>query len=116
MNVKYILHLEGLFLLLASVYFYAGLNGNWWLFFLLLFVPDFSMLGYLRDTRIGALGYNLVHNYILTLLLILAGYQLNNDLIMQLGVILSAHVGLDRFMGYGLKYATRFQDTHLQKI
>jgi hypothetical protein len=31
-------------------------------------------------------------------------------------VIWMAHVGFDRFLGYGLKYASNFHDTHLGKI
>jgi hypothetical protein len=32
------------------------------------------------------------------------------------GVILVAHTGIDRILGYGLKYPTSFQDTHLGRI
>lgn len=116
MKVKYILHLEGLFMLLASLYFYGVLNGNWWLFALLVLAPDFSILGYLKDSTIGAFGYNLIHNYVLSTLIIVAGYMLGSPLLMLGGLILNAHLGLDRFMGYGLKYATKFQDTHLQRV
>jgi hypothetical protein len=32
------------------------------------------------------------------------------------GAVLVAHVGMDRAVGYGLKYPTHFKDTHLQRI
>ncbi|TME29762.1 MAG: DUF4260 family protein, partial [Chloroflexi bacterium] len=32
------------------------------------------------------------------------------------GAILIAHIGIDRASGFGLKYATSFQDTHLGRI
>ena len=32
------------------------------------------------------------------------------------GAILLAHVGMDRALGYGLKYPTHFKDTHLQRV
>jgi hypothetical protein len=32
------------------------------------------------------------------------------------GAILIAHVGMDRALGYGLKFPTSFQDTHLGRI
>ncbi len=32
------------------------------------------------------------------------------------GILLVAHVGMDRAFGYGLKYPTSFQDTHLGRI
>jgi hypothetical protein len=27
-----------------------------------------------------------------------------------------AHIGVDRFSGYGLKYPSGFRDTHLQRV
>lgn len=30
-----------------------------------------------------------------------------------LALIWTAHIGLDRMLGFGLKYPTRFKDTHL---
>jgi hypothetical protein len=27
-----------------------------------------------------------------------------------------AHIGMDRMLGFGLKYPTRFSDTHLQHV
>jgi hypothetical protein len=32
------------------------------------------------------------------------------------GAVLIAHTGGDRILGYGLKYPTSFQDTHLGRI
>jgi hypothetical protein len=31
-------------------------------------------------------------------------------------VIWIAHIGMDRMLGFGLKYPTRFEDTHLQHV
>lgn len=28
----------------------------------------------------------------------------------------AAHIGMDRMLGYGLKYPEKFQDTHLDRI
>lgn len=115
--VKLILHIEGLVMFLVALYFYQYFQGNWWLFILLLFTPDISMLGYLKDKRIGAIMYNLMHNYILAVLVVITGeFVFNNNLVTLLGIILVAHVGLDRFLGYGLKYPTDFKHTHLQKV
>lgn len=114
--VKKLLHLEGLAVLIASLYFYYLTNGNWWLFALLLLTPDLSMIGYLKNKKFGAITYNLSHNYVLALLLVLQGFVLQNLLITQLGLILAAHVGMDRMLGFGLKYPSNFKDTHLQKV
>ena len=49
------------------------------------------------------------------LLLVYAVFQ--GDLFLQqLGLIWAAHIGMDRMLGFGLKYPTRFQDTHLQRV
>lgn len=74
------------------------------------------MIGYLKDKRVGAITYNLGHNYILAAVIFLLGWCLNKNFPLGLGVIWAAHVGIDRFMGFGLKYFTNFKDTHLQKV
>jgi hypothetical protein len=35
---------------------------------------------------------------------------------MQIALIWLAHIGLDRMLGYGLKYPTEFKDTHMQHV
>ncbi len=114
--VKKILHLEGMTVFIASLYFYYATNGNWWLFALLLLTPDLSMIGYLKDKKIGAITYNLVHNYVLAILLVFLTLIFKNDLFIYLSLILTAHIGMDRMLGFGLKYKTNFKDTHLQKV
>jgi len=115
--VKNILRLEGLFFFLTALYFYQLLHGDWILFIILLFTPDISMIGYLKDKKTGAILYNLVHNYILALLIIAIGlFIVENNTISLIGLILFAHVSIDRFFGYGLKYSTNFKDTHSQKV
>ncbi len=114
--VKKLLHLEGFIFFLTSLFFYLQLQGNWLTFILLLFTPDLSMVGYLKDKKLGAVLYNLMHNYISALVLIAGGMLIKNTFIMQLGIILFAHVAIDRALGYGLKYPTNFKDTHLQKV
>jgi hypothetical protein len=34
----------------------------------------------------------------------------------QLALIWSAHIGIDRLLGYGLKYPTAFKETHLGRV
>lgn len=115
--VKKILHLEGLIFFIIALFFYTQLRGNWLLFILLLFTPDISMIGYIKNKKAGAILYNLVHNYILATGIIALGiFFLKNNFATQIDLILFAHVGLDRLIGYGLKYQTAFKDTHLQKL
>lgn len=114
--IKLILRLEGAALFLTSLYFYYLFQGNWLIFVLLLFTPDISMLGYLKDKKLGAYIYNTVHNYLLGIAIILLGTVLKDNLIRSVGIILIAHIALDRFLGFGLKYISGFKDTHLQKV
>lgn len=114
--VSRILRLEGLFIFLLATFLFFNLGGNWLIFALLLFTPDISMIGYIKDKKIGAITYNLVHNLALSFGLMLIGYLSNNELILFAGLILSAHIGVDRSLGYGLKEFSGFKDTHLGKI
>lgn len=113
---RVLLHGEGATLLLASIYVFAVTGGNWLLFLVLLFVPDIAAIGYLAGVRIGSFSYNAVHTTPVPALLILAGYFTHQPLMIQIGCIWLAHIGMDRFFGFGLKYATTFQDTHLQHV
>jgi hypothetical protein len=102
---------------LAALFFYFKLQGSWLFFIVLFLTPDISMIGYLKNTKLGALTYNLVHNYASALSMIVIGQLIaGNILITQIGIIIFAHVSLDRFLGFGLKYPTAFKKTHLQKI
>jgi hypothetical protein len=43
---------------------YARLNFEWWWLPVLFLMFDLSSLGYLINTRVGAITYNAVHNYL----------------------------------------------------
>jgi len=86
------------------------------MFAALFLAPDLSMLGYLFGIRVGARTYNLVHTYLGPLALGFAGYFSPTPLLFALCLIWTAHIGFDRFLGYGLKYETGFKDTHLGKV
>lgn len=101
---------------MMSLYFYAHVEGSWWLFIILLLLPDLSMLGYMVNHKIGSYIYNIFHTYTLPLLLIMVSGLLELQTILALGLIWTAHIGMDRTLGYGLKYPTHFKDTHMQKV
>ncbi|ARI77919.1 DUF4260 domain-containing protein [Halobacillus mangrovi] len=113
---KILLHIEGLIVLLVSVYFYAQINGSWGQFFLCLLVPDISMLGYLINNATGSIIYNMGHTYIIPLLLIMLSLIIKQELMLEVSLIWIAHIGMDRTFGYGLKYPNNFKNTHLQKV
>jgi hypothetical protein len=115
--VRGILHVEGVAVLAASLWLYfVELEASWIAFAVLILAPDVSMLGYVRSARLGAWLYDLMHNYALALALIVVGVATDEVIVEGLGFILSAHVGMDRAMGYGLKYTIGFRDTHLQRV
>ncbi|WP_273851960.1 DUF4260 domain-containing protein [Guptibacillus spartinae] len=113
---KGLLHLEGLVVLIGSIYFYSLIDGSWWLFFLCLLLPDLFMLGYVHNKGTGSMIYNIGHTYVIPLLLLMVSVGLKQDLLLALSVIWMAHIGMDRTLGYGLKYLSDFKDTHLQKV
>lgn len=114
--MKWLIRLEELGLFLFSVYLFTHLSVAWWLFPVLLLVPDVGMLGYIGGTRAGAVIYNLFHFRALALCLYVVGVAGDVPAVALVGVILFAHASLDRAFGYGLKYGDQFGHTHLGAI
>ena len=116
-RVVIVLRLEGLAFALVCIAIYGNLGESWWLFAALILVPDLSMLGYLAGPRVGAGVYNLVHNWLVVIVWFLIAWSLDGgNLSLSLPLILGAHIGIDRALGYGLKLPTGFHDTHLGRI
>lgn len=97
----------------AAAVYVAGFGGPLWLFALLLLAPDLSMLAYLAGPRVGSYGYNLAHTYVAPLSLAGAGLALAAPPAVLVALVWTAHVGMDRAAGYGLKHASGFRHTHL---
>lgn len=110
------LRLEGTAVLVASVLAYGYLGYNWWVFALLLLWPDLAFIAYAVDKRFGSVVYNVVHSYPLPLLLAGASILFAWSFGLQFALIWLAHIGMDRTMGYGLKYAGEFKMTHMSNI
>jgi len=111
-----ILKLEQLALLIACYVASLQLGHPWWLFLTLLLLPDISMVGYAVSNRWGAALYNLFHHQGVAVVVIGAGWYASQPYVLLAGIILLGHSAMDRTLGYGLKYTTGFQDTHLGKI
>jgi hypothetical protein len=110
------LRIEGLVLLVSTAIAFSHQHQKWWLFPALLLLPDIFMLGYLANTKLGAFFYNLGHSYPLPALVTYYGWKQESYLTAAIGIIWLGHIGWDRFFGYGLKYDTRFKDTHLGNL
>ncbi|HXX02705.1 MAG TPA: DUF4260 domain-containing protein [Xanthobacteraceae bacterium] len=115
-GVRVLLRLEGTAVFAAAIALYAYSGFSWALFALLFLAPDLFMLGYLVGPRTGAAVYNFAHTYTVALALALAGLFLGSPTAAACGLILIAHIGFDRALGYGVKYATAFGDSHLGRI
>ena len=113
---KTLLRLEGLAVLAVAACAYAQTGQPGWLFAVLFFVPDVAMAAYLAGPRAGAVAYNAAHTYVVPLLLGLAGYGAGRMSVVAVATVWIAHIGFDRALGYGLKYATGFGDTHMGRI
>lgn len=84
-----------------------------WLWVILFFAPDVSMLGYLANAKTGAICYNLFHHKGIAVVLTGIGYFLQQELLISIGILLFAHAAFDRIWGYGLKFSDSFSNTHL---
>ncbi|MGY3234024.1 MULTISPECIES: DUF4260 domain-containing protein [unclassified Bradyrhizobium] len=115
-GVRILLRLEGLALFAAMTALYATWGGSWWLYALLFLVPDLSFLAYLSDARLGALVYNAAHSYMAPVALMTLGFGFSSPLTLSIALIWLAHIGIDRALGYGLKYDAGFGFTHLGRI
>jgi len=74
------------------------------------------MIGYMMNRKVGAIIYNMIHTYVLSIIVLLFGFITNIELLMIIGLIWTAHIGMDRMFGFGLKYPTQFNDTHLNRV
>lgn len=113
---RMLLHLEGIVVAAAAIALYFHFGYPWWLFLVLILAPDLSMLGYAAGPTVGRAAYDAAHTYAVPVALAGIGVLADGDVAIQVGLIWTAHIGIDRAIGYGLKYRTGFKDTHLQRV
>ena len=115
-GIRTLLRIEGLTLFVGMVGLYWLWGGSWWLFAILFLVPDLSFVAYLAGPRAGAAVYNAMHTYMLPLILSFIGFSMSLPLTLSISMIWMAHIGIDRALGFGLKYDAGFGFTHLGRI
>lgn len=113
---RLLLKVEGLLLLLVAMLMYRELGASWWMFALLFLVPDVSMVGYFSGAALGALTYNVVHTYVLPMILYTGGLLTERSGWIAIAIIWAAHIGFDRLLGFGLKYPEEFRATHFGRV
>jgi hypothetical protein len=110
-----LLRLEGAAVFGASIALYLHLDFS--ILALVLFLaPDLSFLGYLAGPRAGAATYDAVHTELWPIVIATLGVLADASVLTEVGLIWLAHIGIDRLLGYGLKYPTAFTDTHLGRV
>lgn len=110
---RLLLRCEGLVVLIAAIVAYRAIEGSWWLFALLLLVPDVALIGYAINPRVGATAYNELHTYIGPGTMAALGVAGVLPILWPACLIWVAHIGMDRALGFGLKFPSAFQSTHL---
>ena len=112
-SVLYILRSEGLAVATLTAIWYARTGASWWAFVALWLAPDLSMLAYLAGPYWGGRIYNAIHAYTMPATLALCALILHIDTLVPVALIWANHIAVDRLLGYGLKYPSRFGWTHL---
>lgn len=115
-GVRLLLRLEGVALLLVAMAAYARFGGEWSFFALTFLLPDLALLAYLAGPRAGAAVYNATHSLVVPAVLLALGLAADLSPAFDLALVWAAHIGLDRALGYGLKYARGFAHTHLGQL
>lgn len=113
--MKVLIKSEEAAIFLFCLFLFTRLNLAWWWLPALLLGPDIAMIGYAVNTKTGAWIYNLFHHRLTAAAV--ASYALvsGNEYWKLAAIILFAHIAMDRFFGFGLKYADSFKHTHLSE-
>jgi hypothetical protein len=115
-GVRTLLRLEGLALFVGMTVLYGVWDGSWLVYVLFFLAPDLSFAAYLAGPRVGAIVYNAAHAYLAPMALMTIGFASAEPLVLSVAMIWLAHIGIDRALGYGLKYSKGFGYTHLGRI
>lgn len=114
--MKQTLKLEQIAFFVLGFFLFSQTNYSWWWFLALFFVPDISILGYLVNSKIGAIFYNIFHHYAVAILLYFIGIYFRINELQIIGSVFFSHSAFDRMLGFGLKYSDDFKNTHLGRI
>ncbi|MDQ0229152.1 hypothetical protein J2S19_000402 [Metabacillus malikii] len=114
--MKQVVRIENGIAFVLSFYLFTLLDFPVWLFFLLLMIPDITMVGYAFNNKIGAKVYNFGHSLVVPLLLTIGYFFYLNEYLLLTIIIWVAHIFMDRFLGFGLKYEDSFKSTHIHRL
>jgi hypothetical protein len=77
------------------------------------FAYDLGMVGYIANNKIGAATYNSTHSLLAPIFMLVAYGVQPHSWLLFVALTQLFHIGVDRCLGYGLKYGTSFTHTHL---
>ena len=92
------------------------LGFGWWWLLVVFLAFDLSMVGYARNTSIGAFVYNAVHHYTGPAAMAIAFLATDQRAFAFVALAWAFHVAVDRALGYGLKHDDSFAHTHLGSL
>lgn len=101
---------------LAAVAATIELDIAWWWLLVLFLLFDVSMLGYAVSPALGAWTYNVGHSFALPIVVGAVAVVADSTAAAILALAWLFHIGVDRLLGYGLKFTDRFTHTHLGEI
>jgi Domain of unknown function (DUF4260) len=113
---RLLLRVEGAAVAVAAVTLYFYADFSWWLLLVLALAPDLSFIAFAAGPRAGTAAYDAAHTYVVPVALGAVGVVAETDLATQIALVWITHIGVDRAIGYGLKYPSAFRDTHLQRV
>ena len=113
---RILLRIEGAAVAIAALALYAHSDYSWLLLAILVLAPDLTAIGFLAGPRVGTLTYNAAHTTVTPIVLGTIGVVLPSDTATAVALIWLIHIGVDRAVGYGLKYPSAFKDTHLNRV
>jgi Domain of unknown function (DUF4260) len=111
-----LLRTEGLVLFVAALALYVREDYSILLLVVLFLAPDLSFVGLVGGPRLGAITYDAAHTYVGPILLASGALIGEWTTGVELGLIWLAHIGIDRALGYGLRYPDAFNENHLQRV
>jgi hypothetical protein len=115
--MKRVLSLEYLFAaVLVALFFVVVGKFDWWWLIITFLLFDVSAVGYLINSKVGALTYNIGHSLFGPAILMTNYILTSNQVVLFFGLVWLFHIFVDRALGFGLKYTTAFHHTHLGKI
>ncbi|MFA5015850.1 MAG: DUF4260 family protein, partial [Actinomycetota bacterium] len=107
--LKRITSVEYLLAAILVAVFYVVIGQFDWYWLIILFLAfDLTMIGYVVNTRVGAVLYNISHSLIGPAILMTIYISTDNRVVLFVVLVWLFHIFVDRALGYGLKHSTGF--------